>query len=144
MRRASSRRSCPTAPGWSSRIVFCAVSAVEDGTQCSNLFVVRADGSNLEQRTEGDRAACRPVWSPDGCVYFHANVTERFHIWRLRLRAADDLNRPVIAYICLWRDGSRNFSRWDPEKFRAPNRRGMPLVVRGWRSCVGPRYRPNG
>ena len=27
-------------------------------------------------------------WGKDGFVYFHANMDDRFHIWRIRLRGA--------------------------------------------------------
>ena len=74
-------------PAWSPDgwfITFCSVHDADDGSLRSNLFVVRADGSGLEQLTEGDRAACRPDWARDGYIYFHANATDRFHIWRIR------------------------------------------------------------
>ncbi len=68
-------------------IVFCSSHLGEHaghaGVQ-SNLFVVRDDGSGLVQLTEGDREACRPDWARDGYIYFHADATDRFHIWRLR------------------------------------------------------------
>ncbi len=56
------------------------------GWMQANLFVVHPDGSGLVQLTEGDRLACRPDWANDGFVYFHANATDRFHIWRIRPR----------------------------------------------------------
>jgi Tol biopolymer transport system component len=75
-------------PAWSpdgAFIVFCSAHGTDHWTQ-ANLFVIRTDGSSLLQLTEGDRFICRPTWSKDGFVYFHANVTDRFHIWRLRIR----------------------------------------------------------
>ncbi len=75
-------------PSWSpdgKRIVFCSAHGTDEWTQ-ANLFVVRPDGSRLVQLTEGDRLACHPTWARDGYVYFHANVTDRFHIWRIRVR----------------------------------------------------------
>lgn len=74
-------------PSWSpdgQHIVFCSAHAGEPGQRHANLFVVRPDGSGLVQLTEGDRVACRPAWARDGFVYFHANVADRFHIWRIR------------------------------------------------------------
>jgi Tol biopolymer transport system component len=76
-------------PSWSPDgrvIVFCSAHATEKGERQANLFVVRPDGSELVQLTEGDRDACRPAWGRDGFIYFHANATDRFHIWRLRPR----------------------------------------------------------
>ena len=68
--------------------MFCSAHGQkEQGWTQSNLFVVRADGSGLEQLTEGDRIACRPDWASDGLIYFHANATDQFHIWRLAPRA---------------------------------------------------------
>ncbi len=75
-------------PSWSpdgKNIVFCSAHGSEDELTQANLFVVKADGSGLVQLTEGDRIACHPTWAKDGWVYFHANATGRFHIWRLRL-----------------------------------------------------------
>jgi hypothetical protein len=38
----------------------------------------------FEAATEGDHSARRPAWAHDGFIYFHADVTDRFHIWRIR------------------------------------------------------------
>jgi Tol biopolymer transport system component len=72
-------------PSWSPdgrAIVFCSAHRGDVWSQ-ANLFVVRPDGSGLVQLTEGDRVSCRPTWARDNFVYFHANATDRFHIWRL-------------------------------------------------------------
>jgi Tol biopolymer transport system component len=74
-------------PSWSpdgKTIVFCSAHATGETWTQANLFVVRPDGSGLLQLTEGDRVACRPDWAKDGFIYFHANATDRFHIWRVR------------------------------------------------------------
>jgi Tol biopolymer transport system component len=73
-------------PAWSPDarfIAYCAVHANDHGWTLSNLSVVRPDGSALTQLTEGDRLAGRPDWARDGYIYFHANATDRFHIWRI-------------------------------------------------------------
>ena len=73
-------------PAWSpngDRIVFCSANLTARSLQ-ADLFTVRPDGSGLVQLTEGDRYACHPAWGRDGYVYFHANASERFHVWRLR------------------------------------------------------------
>jgi Tol biopolymer transport system component len=74
-------------PAWSpdgGAIAFCSAHG-DDRWRQANLFVVRPDGSSLIQLTEGDRFVCHPTWAKDGQLYFHANVDERFHIWRVRL-----------------------------------------------------------
>ena len=74
-------------PSWSpdgSALVFCSARDVDGRWTQANLFSVRPDGSWLLQLTEGDRIACRPDWARDGYIYFHANATDRFHIWRIR------------------------------------------------------------
>jgi len=75
-------------PSWSpdgSQIVFCSAHGNDQEFVQANLFVVKPDGSGLVQLTEGDRIACHPTWAKDGTVYFHANATGRFHIWKLQL-----------------------------------------------------------
>jgi Tol biopolymer transport system component len=74
-------------PSWSpdgGALVFCSARGEAAGWTQANLFSVRPDGSWLVQLTEGDRIACRPDWAKDGYIYFHANATDRFHIWRIR------------------------------------------------------------
>lgn len=74
-------------PAWSpdgGALAFCSGQVAGDGTTHSNIFVVNPDGSGLQQLTEGDRSACRPDWARDGFIYFHADATDRFHIWRIR------------------------------------------------------------
>ncbi len=76
-------------PTWSPdgrSLAFCSMHPNDAGWMQANLFVVHPDGSGLVQLTEGDRLACRPDWANDGFVYFHANATDRFHIWRIRPR----------------------------------------------------------
>jgi len=74
-------------PAWSPdgrRIAFCSMRRNDEGWMQANLFTVRPDGSELVQLTEGDRLACRPDWASDGFIYFHADPTGQFHIWRIR------------------------------------------------------------
>jgi Tol biopolymer transport system component len=74
-------------PAWSPDgrfIVFCSAHGDDDHYVQANIFAVHDDGSGLVQLTEGDRLASRPAWGKDGFVYFHVNITDRFHIWRLR------------------------------------------------------------
>jgi Tol biopolymer transport system component len=74
-------------PAWSpdgNSLAFCSGAVGDDGATHTNIFVVGADGSGLRQLTEGDHSACRPAWARDGFIYFHADVSDRFHIWRVR------------------------------------------------------------
>ncbi len=74
-------------PSWSpdgKQIVFSSAHGDDHWTQ-SNLFVVHADGSELVQLTEGDHIVGHPSWGRDGFIYFHANVRDHFHIWRMRV-----------------------------------------------------------
>ncbi len=74
-------------PTWSPdgrAIAFCSMHPNDAGWVQANLFAVHPDGSGLTQLTEGDRLACRPDWARDGFIYFHANATDAFHIWRIR------------------------------------------------------------
>lgn len=65
------------------RVAFCSVDG-DPPLRSANLFVVRTDGSDLVQLTEGDRVACHPSWAKDGFLYFHADARSRFHVFRLR------------------------------------------------------------
>jgi TolB protein len=49
-----------------------------------NLFVMRADGSGVQQLTDGTADMEQPVWGGD-FVYFSVNVAGNFDIWRVRL-----------------------------------------------------------
>ena len=74
-------------PAWSpdgKSLAFCSGAVGDDGTAHTNIFVVGTDGSGLRQLTEGDHSACRPAWARDGFIYFHADATDRFHIWRVQ------------------------------------------------------------
>ena len=73
-------------PSWSPDgrfLVFCSAHGNDEHVTQANLFALRPDGSGLVQLTEGDRFACHPSWSRDGFIYFHANATDRFHVWRI-------------------------------------------------------------
>ncbi len=76
-------------PAWSPDgryLAFCSAHGNDDKYVQANLFAVRPDGSGLVQLTEGDHMSSRPAWGKDGFVYFHANATDRFHIWRVRVQ----------------------------------------------------------
>lgn len=49
-----------------------------------NLYVMRADGSDVQQLTSGTTYLETPAWSGD-YIYFSANVAGNFDLWRLSL-----------------------------------------------------------
>lgn len=49
-----------------------------------NLYVVRPDGTNVVQLTNGDGLAVTPAWGKDGWIYFASNQAGNFDIWKLR------------------------------------------------------------
>jgi len=50
-----------------------------------NLFVVRTDGTDLRQLTDGVYSDRRPAWSPEGkVVAFHSNRSGKFEVWTIR------------------------------------------------------------
>lgn len=50
-----------------------------------NLFVIRADGSNLVQLTDGDGESSAPAWGRDGWIYFSSDQAGNFDIWRFKV-----------------------------------------------------------
>lgn len=60
-------------PAWSPDGNQIAFDSAEEGSQATRLFVIRADGSDLEQVTEIDSVA--PAWSPDAeTLAFHGQT----------------------------------------------------------------------
>lgn len=57
-----------------------------------NLFVIRADGSNLVQLTDGDGESSAPSWGRDGWIYFSSDQAGNFDIWRFKV-AGEIANR---------------------------------------------------
>ncbi len=58
-----------TQPEWSpdgELIVFGRVRKINNGTEVTALFLVRPDGSGLQQLTQWGMNAAKPDWSPDG------------------------------------------------------------------------------
>lgn len=49
-----------------------------------NLFVTKADGTNVVQLTDGKVQAIMPDWGGDGWIYFTSNHDKSFDIWRLK------------------------------------------------------------
>jgi Tol biopolymer transport system component len=70
----------PTFDPSGARIAFCAAGD-EGGT---DLFVIPAVGGDVVQLTSGSGEACKPAWSTDGYIYFHANAEKSFDLWRIR------------------------------------------------------------
>lgn len=51
----------------------------------TNLYVIRRDGTDLTQLTQGDSIVTSPNWGRDNWVYFASDQAGNFDIWRLRL-----------------------------------------------------------
>jgi Tol biopolymer transport system component len=70
----------PTFDPTGERIAYCAHSS-EGGM---DLFVIPMSGGDTVQLTSGTGEACKPSWSTDGYIYFHANAEKSFDLWRVR------------------------------------------------------------
>lgn len=49
-----------------------------------NVYVMRADGTELKQLTTGDTTQGDPCWSPDNTVYFFSNAGGKYNIWKVK------------------------------------------------------------
>ncbi len=74
-------------PTWSADGAYIAFIADCGHTQSSkvwNLFVMRADGSQLQQLTDGSSDMEMPTWAGN-YIYFSTNVAGNFDVWRITL-----------------------------------------------------------
>jgi len=72
------------------RVLFVSDRHGKDERQNNNIYVVDADGSNLQQLTTNQSDDIQPQWSPteDGVVYFLSTRGGATNIWRFKLVTA--------------------------------------------------------
>jgi TolB protein len=51
-----------------------------------HLYVMKADGTNLIQLTQGDTDEGDPCFGPDGTIYFFSNADKNYNIWKVKPR----------------------------------------------------------
>lgn len=51
-----------------------------------HLYVMKADGTDLIQLTQGDTDEGDPCFGPDGTVYFYSNADRNYNIWKVKPR----------------------------------------------------------
>lgn len=51
-----------------------------------HLYVMKADGTDLIQLTQGDTDEGDPCFGPDGTIYFYSNAEKNYNIWKVRPR----------------------------------------------------------
>jgi TolB protein len=62
-----------------------------DGSEPSNVFAIRADGSGLVELTDGNRKVSTPAWGRDGKLYFASNDAGTMDLYRI------DVDRSALA-----------------------------------------------
>jgi TolB protein len=55
-----------------------------DPNAVMNLFVIRPDGTQLAQLTDGPRKSTEPCWGSDGWIYFASDEGGTYDLWRLK------------------------------------------------------------
>lgn len=51
-----------------------------------HLYVMRADGTDIKQITQGTTDEADPAWGPDGMLYFSCSVGKDYSIWKAKPR----------------------------------------------------------
>ena len=51
-----------------------------------HLYVMKSDGTDLIQLTQGDTDEGDPCFGPDGTVYFYSNADRNYNIWKVKPR----------------------------------------------------------
>lgn len=51
-----------------------------------HVYVMRADGTDIKQITQGETDEADPAWGPDGMLYFSCDAAKNYSIWKARPR----------------------------------------------------------
>jgi TolB protein len=53
-----------------------------------HVYIMRADGTDIKQITQGETDEADPTWGPDGMLYFSCDAAKNYSIWKARPRIA--------------------------------------------------------
>jgi len=51
-----------------------------------HVYIMRADGMDIKQITQGETNEADPAWGPDGMLYFACDAAKNYSIWKARPR----------------------------------------------------------
>lgn len=51
-----------------------------------HIYLMRTDGTEVKQLTQGDTNEGDVCWSPDGWVFFYSNAASNYNIWKVKPR----------------------------------------------------------
>ena len=71
-----------------SRVLFVSDRSTDDqGRHNNDIYIVNADGTNLQSLTRNGSDDISPVWSPseDGVIFFLSNRGGAYNIWRMKM-----------------------------------------------------------
>ncbi len=49
-----------------------------------HVYVMKSDGTEIKQITQGETDEADPAWGPDGTLYFSSNAAKSYSIWKLK------------------------------------------------------------
>ena len=71
-------------------MLFVSDQGVDDqGRHHNDIYLINADGTNLQRLTQNASDDIMPAWSPaeEGVVFFLSNRGGAYNVWRLKLSA---------------------------------------------------------
>ncbi len=71
-----------------SRILFVSDHGVdEQGRHNNDIYLIGADGTNMQRLTQNGSDDLMPTWSPseEGVIFFLSNRGGAYNIWRMKL-----------------------------------------------------------
>lgn len=51
-----------------------------------HVYVMKADGTEIKQITQGETDEADPTWGPDGMLFFSSNAAKNYSIWKAKPR----------------------------------------------------------